>query len=217
MQKDVTIAKNQLIEDLGTGKSYVNLFRREEQTENGIQVIAGEQYLLSNPVTFESILAAVEQTPERVIEIKTEEARFLQKIAAEKLQLKTVIEQVQTLDDTDALENQAVYPFWSDFIGKQVVAGHKYQDFNSEGEMCLWRVNDGKSHVAQADWRPKDTPSEFTRVGYDGEILDFVQPTGVHDSYMKGDKVRFDGHVWESLIDNNVYSPNDYPQGWKQL
>ena len=31
---------------------------------------------------------------------------------------------------------------------------------------------------------------------------------------MKGDKVMFEGHVYESAIDNNIWSPSAYPAGW---
>ena len=55
-----------------------------------------------------------------------------------------------------------------------------------------------------------DTPSTET-------IPDFVQPTGAHDAYKKGDKVKFEGKVYESLIDANVYSPSAYPAGWKEI
>lgn len=48
-------------------------------------------------------------------------------------------------------------------------------------------------------------------------IPDFVQPTGAHDAYKKGDKVKFEGKVYESLIDANVYSPSAYPAGWKEI
>ena len=48
-------------------------------------------------------------------------------------------------------------------------------------------------------------------------IKEFVQPTGAHDAYAKGDKVRFNGKVYESLIDNNAYSPSAYPAGWKEI
>ena len=47
-------------------------------------------------------------------------------------------------------------------------------------------------------------------------IPDFVQPTGAHDAYKKGDKVKFDGKIYESLIDANTYSPSAYPAGWKE-
>ena len=55
-----------------------------------------------------------------------------------------------------------------------------------------------------------DTPSTET-------IPDFVQPTGAHDAYKKGDKVRFNGKIYESLIDANAYSPSDYSAGWKEI
>ena len=45
----------------------------------------------------------------------------------------------------------------------------------------------------------------------------FVQPTGAHDAYKKGDKVKFEGKIYESLIDANTYSPSDYPAGWKEI
>ena len=47
-------------------------------------------------------------------------------------------------------------------------------------------------------------------------IPDFVQPTGAHDAYKKGDKVKFEGKIYESLIDANTYSPSAYPNGWKE-
>lgn len=43
---------------------------------------------------------------------------------------------------------------------------------------------------------------------------EFVQPTGAHDAYNIGDRVTFEGQVYESTIDANVYSPSAYPAGW---
>lgn len=51
----------------------------------------------------------------------------------------------------------------------------------------------------------------------DDEIDEFKQPSGSHDSYAKGAKVRFQGKVYESTIPNNAYSPAAYPQGWKEI
>ena len=42
------------------------------------------------------------------------------------------------------------------------------------------------------------------------------QPTGAHDAYMKGDTIIYtDGKTYKSLIDNNVWSPDVYPNGWE--
>ena len=37
------------------------------------------------------------------------------------------------------------------------------------------------------------------------------------DAYSVGDRVTFEGAVWESVIDANVWSPTAYPAGWKAL
>lgn len=50
----------------------------------------------------------------------------------------------------------------------------------------------------------------------ESEVEEFVQPTGAHDAYAIGDRVRFDGHTYRSLIDGNAYSPTEYPQGWER-
>lgn len=47
------------------------------------------------------------------------------------------------------------------------------------------------------------------------EVKDYVQPTGAHNAYNKGDRVLFDGKVYVSTIDGNVWSPLVYPNGWE--
>ena len=80
-----------------------------------------------------------------------------------------------------------------------------------------------QAHTTQSEWEPQNVPGLFNTIipsqteGGDQIIPDFVQPTGGHDSYKKGDKVVFEGKVYESLIDNNAYSPTAYPAGWKKL
>nr|DAX75108.1 MAG TPA: ChiA1-BD-binding domain protein [Caudoviricetes sp.] len=85
----------------------------------------------------------------------------------------------------------------------------------------LWEVI--QDHSSQVDWTPDSVPALFKSVTApktnDGvEIVpDFKQPKGGHDAYKKGDKVKFEGKVYESLIDNNSYSPSAYPQGWEVI
>ena len=45
----------------------------------------------------------------------------------------------------------------------------------------------------------------------------WVQPTGAHDAYPDGDRVTFEGQVWESLIPGNVWSPSANPSGWRLI
>lgn len=49
------------------------------------------------------------------------------------------------------------------------------------------------------------------------EIPEWVQPTGASDAYMTGDRVIYNGSVYESTMDNNIWSPSDYPSGWQLI
>lgn len=44
---------------------------------------------------------------------------------------------------------------------------------------------------------------------------EWVQPTGSHDAYNTGDIVDYNGTLYRSLIDGNVWAPDAYPQGWE--
>ena len=74
-----------------------------------------------------------------------------------------------------------------------------------------------QAHTSQSDWRPENTASLFKQHTPPGEIPDWKQPAGAHDTYQAGDKVKFNGNIYESLINNNSWSPTAYPQGWKQI
>lgn len=44
---------------------------------------------------------------------------------------------------------------------------------------------------------------------------EWKQPTGGHDAYKIGDRVTYNGKVYESTINGNVWAPDAYPQGWQ--
>ena len=44
---------------------------------------------------------------------------------------------------------------------------------------------------------------------------EWVQPLGGHDAYKTGDRVMYQGKVYESTIDGNVWAPDVY--GWKEI
>lgn len=123
-------------------------------------------------------------------------------------------------DLSDEQRNQILsqYPEWSE--GVRYNAGNKV---THNGK--IYEVIQG--HTSQGDWQPDSVPAlfkEFTNtkiVDENGEetevIADFKQPTGAHDAYKRGDKVRFNGELYESTLETNAYSPSDYPQGWKKL
>ena len=75
-----------------------------------------------------------------------------------------------------------------------------------------------QDHTLQADWIPGEVPALYKREGEEGEEFpEWAQPTGGHDAYNTGDRVTFNGKHYESTIDNNVWSPESYPAGWKEV
>ncbi|UQN28079.1 hypothetical protein [Brachybacterium kimchii] len=45
----------------------------------------------------------------------------------------------------------------------------------------------------------------------------WVQPTGAHDAYPAGAVVSYQGGVYRSVINANVWSPSEYPPGWERI
>ena len=45
----------------------------------------------------------------------------------------------------------------------------------------------------------------------------YKQPSGAHDAYQAGDRVTFQGRVYEAVINAVVWSPLAYPQAWKEV
>lgn len=119
---------------------------------------------------------------------------------------KTVIKGVS---DDVALLIPEVYPVWS----ADSVEYKKDDRVTYNG--ILYKVL--TDHTSQPSWTPTDAPSLFVKVlTSENEILDWEQPSA-DNAYMKGDKVRYNGKVYESLIDNNVWAPDAYPAGWKEV
>lgn len=117
-----------------------------------------------------------------------------------------IVKASQSLTDTEGLQGVALFPSWKS--GIPVIVGQRYQ-YNNK----LYKVV--QAHTTQADWTPDIVPALFTEVVPEGVIPDWKQPTGAQDAYNIGDKVRFNGMIYQSLINANVWSPTAYPAGWK--
>lgn len=118
-----------------------------------------------------------------------------------------------SLSDDQAMEVATVFDPW--VVGKTYAVG----DFvthgeNSVGDPQLYKVV--SKHTSQADWTPDATPSLYDAIGLDDSGYPvWSQPTGAHDAYNTGDIVNYNGTLYQSLIDGNVYSPDAYPAGWQ--
>lgn len=117
--------------------------------------------------------------------------------------------EVESLSDEDALSVAALYRTWASKIGEEVQAGERLW-YDGKLYRCV------QSHTTQSDWTPDITPALFTEVSIE-EFPEWVQPTGAQDAYNTGDKVSYNGKHWESLIDGNIWAPDAYPAGWKEI
>lgn len=168
--------------------------------------------LLGNPIenATEITFAVVEKSAEQLMAEKLSEIKAQQDVAINDMQIKQVQTTTQTFDDATALDNKLIYPFWE--AGISVEEGQRYLYVMNT---TLYKVL--QPHTTQADWTPDITPALWKVVQPEGVIPDWKQPTGAHDAYKIGDKVKFNGSIYESLINANTYSPTAYPAGWKKL
>ena len=114
----------------------------------------------------------------------------------------------QVVDDVVALEISEFYDEWKPNQKYEVGRYLRYKE-------VLYKVL--QPHTSQDSWTPDITASLYAKVLIDptGETIpEWVQPDSTN-AYMTGDKVRYNGVVYESTIDNNIWSPEAYPAGWK--
>lgn len=130
--------------------------------------------------------------------IKTQEAA----------EFRTVVNEIiESLSDEQALATPVLFPVWQDNVNYKIGERVRY-----EGK--LYKVL--QEHNSQFGWEPFSAVSLFVPLLIDeetGEVLEWVQPSA-ENGYSIGDKVLFNGEIYESLIDNNVWSPEAYPAGW---
>lgn len=122
---------------------------------------------------------------------------------------------VASLTDDQALEIASVYPAWEPnhayAVGEIISYGT-----NPVGDPQLYKVV--QAHTSQADWLPSGTPALYDAFGLDDDgYAIWAQPSGAHDAYNVGDIVNYNGTLYKSIINGNVWSPDVYPAGWEQV
>ncbi len=98
-----------------------------------------------------------------------------------------------------------VYQAWS--AGTAYEAGQVIvYGSNADGGPALYIVL--QSHDSMSHWLPNIAPSLYKYI----DIPLWTQPIGIHDAYDAGDKVIYNGEIWRSDIDDNVWVPG--VAGW---
>ena len=114
-----------------------------------------------------------------------------------------------SLSDEDALEAVDLFGSWipnKEYIKDERV---KYEGILYK---CL------QTHTSQDAWIPTTASSLWAKVLIPDEnvIPEWKQPNS-KNAYMVGDKVMYKGQVYESVINNNIWSPEAYPAGWHAI
>lgn len=117
-----------------------------------------------------------------------------------------------TMSDVDAMSIPSLFPEWK--VGAEYEAR---QVIRYEGE--LYRI--AQEHTAQEQYKPgTGTESLYTHITQSSGYDVWQQPSGAHDAYQKGTRVWYptaNSALFESLIDGNTWSPDEYPQGWRKV
>ncbi len=122
---------------------------------------------------------------------------------------------IRSLTDEEAMEVATVYPKY------EVSKAYKTDDIfsygeNNVGDPQLYRVE--QDHTSQAEWIPSENKALYTPIGLTAEGYPmWAQPTGAHDAYNIGDIVDYNGTLKRSLIDGNIWSPDENPSGWEDV
>ena len=110
------------------------------------------------------------------------------------------------LTDEQAEQVPDAFPLWS-AASKAYKVGDRVR---YEGVLykCV------QAHTSQEGWEPPNAASLWSRIGEPVEYPEWIQPTGAHDAYSRGDKVSHNEKHWASDIDANTYEPGVY--GWTE-
>ena len=85
---------------------------------------------------------------------------------------------------------------------------------NSVGDPQLYQVL--QAHTSAEQWPPDSASGLYKKIGIsDSGYPEWVRPLGATDAYNTGDIVSYNGTLYRSVIDANVWSPDEYPAGWE--
>ena len=119
-------------------------------------------------------------------------------------------------DESVMMEIADVYPKWNSENKNYKTGDIISYGVNSDNETQLYKVL--QDHTSQANWTPDIATSLYKTVGFtDNGVSIWTKPLGASDAYQTGDVVDYNGTIYKSLIDGNIWSPEEYPAGWEKL
>ena len=150
--------------------------------------VLGELYF--NEVSQVFTYPVTDKTPEqieaeRITKINTEADIIFNQLGPQ-LVKKLLSDRLATLPEEETIEYRTMFPSFK--IGIAVTVGEKLY---YAGNDKLYEVL--QAHITQLDWTPDLVPALFKEIAPPGVIPNWKQPTGAHDSYQVGNKVKHGG------------------------
>ena len=84
---------------------------------------------------------------------------------------------------------------------------NSYAPLQEQIDKLFEKYNQLESRITALEGGEEPEPEEWP---------EYVPPTGAHDAYNTGDKVTYKGKRYICKMDNCVWPPDTYPQGWEE-
>lgn len=115
-----------------------------------------------------------------------------------------ILEQFKNLSDNDALLNSFIFPDW--------VNGQTYtKDEKVKYQNNLYKVL--QNHTANLNLLPNEATGFYSKLKLPANLA----PEWEQKNYDLGDRVKYGSHIFESLINNNSWSPEIFPNAWELI
>ena len=129
---------------------------------------------------------------------------------AEALKLRAIVEQAAaSLDDKTASEAPTLFPRLKQ-DGSLVRAGTR---INHNGEIKKAAVDLWDT----ADNSPDNAPTLWETLDYKDGYRIIPETITVTGAFAKGERGWWNGKLYESAVDNNVYTPEQYAPNWTEV
>ena len=115
-----------------------------------------------------------------------------------------ILQQIENLSDENSLYIKFLFPNWQ--IGQSYTINSKIRYNNN-----LYKVS--QNHISSDALRPDIAPSFYQKIKINAmSALEWEEK-----QYEAGDRVKYGEHVYESLLNNNFWSPENFPNAWKLI
>ena len=171
----------------------------------------GETYV-TNIIRSDGVQFTVEEWPDSEQELLDRILAFVGGFKSpQEQETERIFQATETLlPDDKIIEFSSHVVKWNE--GEAVVEGNA-RTYEGDVYRCI------QPHTTQADWTPDVTPALWVKLTPDEaegkEIIRWFEPTAEHN-YSLGQLVVYtDDKIYESKLNDNIWSPTAYPTGWE--